>query len=868
MRAGAQTPCPPAAGAAVESGWRAYRGDSLEAAAKRFGRADRLCAGNLDAKVGLGFTLLRQNRLGAADSLFRTVLARDTANVDAWEGRTWAAYRRGNASDAVLAGRRALALKSGNQELRALLDRIAPEWDRPPARPKRRPDRLQLVARVRGEGFEVAAPEGWRPFYMQGVNLGVALPGRYPSEFPTDSARYAGWLDTLAAMHANTLRLYTILPPSFYRALRGWNLSHPRHPLWLVHGVWTELPPDDTFDDREWEGEFQAEMRRVVDLIHGSATIAARPGHAAGRYDADVSAWTLGYIIGREWEPFAVKAFDEMRPESRAYRGRFLEVSHGRAMDVWLARQCDYMLAYEADSYNALRPIAYTNWPTLDPLSHPTESTTAEEAYWRQRAGRPTETRKLEYDNDAIGLDANLVRPTAANPAGWFASYHAYPYYPDFMILDPGYQSARSSEGPSTYFGYLRELVKHHAGIPTVISEYGVPSSRGVAHLQPQGWSHGGHDEQAMARVDARLTREIREAGAAGAILFAWLDEWFKKNWVVIDFEIPLDHTRRWHNVMDAEQNYGILGQYAGDGITTPRLGGDPARWLALPVTQKSATSPGRGLRSLRAGADESYLYLAVELGPGRFAWDSLGLQLAVDTYLPATGQHRLPRSGVRSEVGFEFLIDLVSSDSATIRVTPDYNRHDSRVDSGTGDDAGRFYRRPIVTVDRHDARFDSLLVITNRARYGRDGTFFPAKGYDRGRLRHGTEAVSTLADWYLDEQAGLLELRIPWDLLNVTDPSTRTLLFDRESVGDFGTAAAEDFRVGAVMYRKAGGPVVIGALPALEAGIWRLGTFGKWRWEGWTEPRSHARLKPVYDSLKAVWSPAAALPQRAQRAP
>ena len=53
-------------------------------------------------------------------------------------------------------------------------------------------------------------------------------------------------------------------------------------------------------------------------------------------------------------------------------------------MDVWLAQQCDYMLAYEADTYNALRPIAYTNWPTLDPLTHPTEATTAEEARWRR----------------------------------------------------------------------------------------------------------------------------------------------------------------------------------------------------------------------------------------------------------------------------------------------------------------------------------------------------------------------------------------------------------------------------------------------------------------------------------------------------
>jgi hypothetical protein len=624
--------------------------------------------------------------------------------------------------------------------------------------------------------------------------------------------------------------------------------------LWLVHGVWTELPPKHDFDDPVWKGEFQSEMRRVVDLVHGAATISPRAGHAAGRYDADVSPWVLGYIIGREWEPFAVKAYDTRKLSNQGFRGRYLQVRQGRAMDVWLAQQCDLMLGYEADSYNALRPIAYTNWPTLDPLTHPTESTISEEAYWRKRSGRANEAKKLEYENDAIAIDANLVEPTADNLAGWFASYHAYPYYPDFMMLDPEYRKVRSAEGTSSYFGYLRKLVAHHAGIPTVISEYGVPSSRGIAHLHPQGWGHGGHDERAMAAIDARLTREIRQAGAAGSILFAWMDEWFKKNWAVIEYEIPLDNTRLWHNVMDAEQHYGILGQYAGEERTTPRLGGDPGRWRALPLVQSIDTLAVKGPRGLRAGSDESFLYLAVELGRGRFRWDSLGLELALDTYLPRVGQHRLPRSQVRSEIGFEFLIDLVSRDTALVRVTPDYNRHDSRIDPATGDDFGRFSRRPVITRNRGDARFDSLFIITNRARFGRDGSFFPAKGYDRGRLRHGTQAGSTLADWYLDEGAGLLELRVPWDLLNVTDPSSRTLLFDRDTTGDFGTTSATDFHMGVVVYLKKHPGKLMGALPAVDGGVWRAASFRPWRWAGWTEPRYHARLKPVYDSIRHLW--------------
>src|SRR4029077_12592282 len=133
----------------------------------------------------------------------------------------------------------------------------------------------------------------------------------------------------------------------------------------------------------------------------------------------------------------------------------------------------------------------------------------------------------------------------------------------------------RSVEGPSHYFGYLMDLRRHHAGRPLLVAEYGVPSSRGVSHLRAEGMQHGGHDEEEMAAIDVRLTREIREAGLAGGIVFAWLAEWSKRRWVPINLESPPERTGLWHNVMDAEQNYGLLGEYAGAAGATPQPGGD-----------------------------------------------------------------------------------------------------------------------------------------------------------------------------------------------------------------------------------------------------------------------------------------------------
>jgi tetratricopeptide (TPR) repeat protein len=851
-----QATCPPEAGEEVARAWRAYRADSIDLAERMFVQADRRCESNLDAKVGLGYAALRRTALERADSLFRLVTQRDDRNADAWNGLALTAQRRGDLATATTAARRAVDINPADSGARAMLDRLSPGWDRAPPVARARPRTLQVAARTRGTRFEIPSGGSWRPFYIKGMNLGAALPGKFPSEFPPDSATYARWLEQMAGMNANVVRLYTILPPEFYRAVRGWNRIHPSRALWLIHGVWTELPPEDDFNNAEWKAEFQEEMHRVVDLLHGSAEIPQRPGHAGGRYDADVSRWVLAYIIGREWEPYAVKAFDEANPGQSPYNGRFLRAARAPASDRWMAELSDHMLSYEVDRHNAIRPIAYTNWPTLDPLVHPTEATTEEESAWRIRAGKPGNLVK-EYENDVIGLDATLIRPTPQNPAGWFASYHAYPYYPDFLLLDPGYLRARSSEGPSNYMGYLKDLVRHHGNIPVVIAEYGVPSSRGLAHFQPQGWHHGGHDERDMARIDARLTREIRESGAAGGILFAWIDEWFKKNWVVVDLEIPLENTRQWHNVMDAEQNYGVIGMYAGDAATTPRLSRVPGPWLSgEKLYDASPSSPGVP-GALHVSSDESFVYLAAlfpSLPRGPFPWDSLGIMIAIDTWLDSQGQHLLPDNLIESEAGFEFLIDLRSQADAEIRVLPEYNPYGSAPDTSL-DDVGKFYHRPVTIADRRDGVFDSMYVGVNRARYGRDGTFYPARGVNRGRLRFGTDSLSTLSDWYYDGRSKMLQVRIPWGLLNVTDPSTRTILYEEARGEGFGTVTARGFRIGMLTYQDGARRTLVGALPQVSQGSrWAREVLKTWDWKGWDTPRWHSRIKPAYGAMRTTW--------------
>ena len=703
--------------------------------------------------------------------------------------------------------------------------------------------------------------------WIKAVNLGAALPGKFASEFPPNDSTYEKWIALMAQMGANAIRVYTIHPPHFYAALRKWNLAHPAHPVWLIHGVWAEPPPgkkEEKYDDPNWTAQFHAEMQHVASLIHGDVVIPARPGHASGAYTADVSPWTLGYIIGREWEPYSVVAYNTLRARKTSFAGKYITISGANALEAWLAEQCDFIVAFEMERYNSQRPIAYTNWPTLDPLTHPTETTKALElSLLKARGEKIVETSK-EYDNDAVGLDAVKMHATAAFPAGIFASYHAYPYYPDFMRVDPGYLNARSSEGPSNYIGYLRALVAHHGDMPVVISEYGVPSSRGIGHFQPQGWNHGGLTDEQQASIDARLTRDIYESGASGAGLFELIDEWFKKNWIVIDFEYPPDRKRLWLNPLDAEENYGIIAMRAGRKASRITIDGDTTDWRGRPVmyaasTPPSSVPPALQLKSLRVAQDEAYVYLRLDVG--RIDWTRAHYQIGIDTYRRDLGDTVLPHTGSRSPDGLEFVLDLGGPKDGQLFVDHPYNPYRGVLIPGSKPPAIQYvYNPPFRTVANGKGKWDSVVVVPNRRRIGRDGgTIYPAISYNRNRLLYARQTENTLADWFADATTGVIEVRIPWGMLQVVDPSTRSVLYGNPATGKVAGVPTDGFRFIVESYDPTRPQSPGDKLPRGAASSNTFGNPVTWTWPTWESPQWYAEVKPLFAAMQKTF---AAIPE------
>ena len=96
--------------------------------------------------------------------------------------------------------------------------------------------------------------------YVKGVNMSFARPGKYITEFPRETRAYLEWFRLIHEMNANVIRVYTILAPEFYHALREFNRGREAaERLLLIQGIWAELPAESRFRDAGYVGTVRQE---------------------------------------------------------------------------------------------------------------------------------------------------------------------------------------------------------------------------------------------------------------------------------------------------------------------------------------------------------------------------------------------------------------------------------------------------------------------------------------------------------------------------------------------------------------------------------------------------------------------------------
>ncbi|MGH9601404.1 MAG: tetratricopeptide repeat protein [Terriglobales bacterium] len=775
----------------IMMGWTNLKLRRLEEAKRYFDRAILIDPKAQEARLGASFVALETGKGEIEPSVLEEILKERSTDPDVLILAAAALQREGRNLEAARYYRSLMDDPSYSKEAREALQQIfGLEGFNDPVPSDlaelKRPAQLQVLHKAGDGSMWMKRGSSWDRFYVLGANLGPAAPGYFPGQPPVQGSYYSQWLRYAEQANANVIRAYTLLPPAFYRAYRHHVQEGGK--IRLYQQIWVGDPPGKDLYESKFVEETRREIRFVVDAMHGRGDVPPKYARGSGVYENNIAEHVAALMLGRELEASVVLRTDLLNPGKNKFEGKYLTVSGATPTEVWFAEMLDYLVGYETDTYNWQHPVAIVNWPPLDPLRHPTEASIAEEVRIRVRRGEALAAPKeLEDDNDTASIDESKFRATPAYPAGLFASYHVYPYYPDFLILDSQYLNARDSEGPNPMFGYLKKL-REKIPHPLVISEYGVPSSIGISHFHPYGWHHGGHSEQQQGELLGRFTRSIRESGCAGGVVFSLIDEWYKHNWLTVDFEQPLERTPLWLNELDPEKRYGLVG------FRTSRwklFGGDAAAWSAeRRIYQASGASPEGvpTVESVQVSEDEAYLYLRLNLncldcrGPrrrpdGKPDFDQAAFAVAINTAPTLAGIQQMPFGNLTLTGGANFLLYLRDPGYARLLVADNYNPY-RIMGKGVGAETELGYRRGLSVTRDARGSFDEFIVETNRQRYGRDGTVYRGQRYSRSILRYGganpaAPDFDSLAEWNADVNQRSITVRIPWGKLLVTDPSS-----------------------------------------------------------------------------------------------
>uniref|UniRef100_A0A7C5Z7R9 Uncharacterized protein n=1 Tax=Caldicellulosiruptor owensensis TaxID=55205 RepID=A0A7C5Z7R9_9FIRM len=589
-------------------------------------------------------------------------------------------------------------------------------------------DGLALKFKIQNKELVIYNKNKWEKFFVKGVNLGLALPGKYFTQMPDDPNIYYQWFKMITDMNANTVRLYTLAPPEFYQALKVFNLKSSKK-VYLIQEIWPdENVPDKNYFNKSYTEEFKKEIEYAIDALHGNAEIPKRMGRAYGKYSFDISMYTIAILIGRELEPDEVIETDR-KNNINEYSGKYVKIK-GSPSEVWLGMCCDYTLEYETRKYSMQHPVGIVSWPTLDPINHPSEF---------NAQGR----KDLEY-NDKAQIQIDNFDLGEKNKAGIFVAYHIYPNYPDFMNNEEKYKSYKDEKGQFLYGGYLRELRTAHKKFPILVAEFGLSTSVGVAHKNPDGYHHGGIDEKTQGEGIIRMMKAIRKEGYMGGIIFEWMDEWAKKTWITEPFMIPYDRRVLWHNKLDPEQNYGILANEA------------------LPPDKKVKVSGSQKIKNIEISSNPEYLYLKINLN-NEFS-SSTTLLVGIDTYDRQRGEFVVQSDRkINLPTGIEFLLKI-SSNETKLQVIPTYNWAKGKYSS----------------TKSYSGSFEDIIFQINKERVTQDGKRIPAIYHNFSILPKG-KFDDSKSTWYIDKNT--VFVRIPWGLLNVTDPSSNTVLDDSRTI-------------------------------------------------------------------------------------
>ena len=604
--------------------------------------------------------------------------------------------------------------------------------------------------RAAGETLERRTDDGGHEtLALRAVDLSASMPGHPFSDGAPEREDYLRWMEHIAQMGANAVQAGQIMDVDFYDALYTYNTTHDT-PLYLMQ----VLPVSDAANhgsEDAYGADFSPKLIRdgkvAVDVIHGRRNVSVGGG-SVGYYRSDVSPWTLGYIVGYEWNADTVAYTDHSVSRPESYAGQY--VSSGRdasRFEVMLCQVMDEIVSYETDKYKQQRLISFANAMDSDPFEY-------DEIYARQLS-------KVSQ------VDAEHV--AQRDFAGFFASYRLYAFCSDPIAYFSAGQTERIGDiiaqvdRGGEYGGYMQLLNAYHT-VPVYIAGYGFSSARA-----PVADSAAPLTEYEQGQALVNVWRQAVDGGLAGVCISSWQDAWERRTWNT-SFATSLTRAPWWHDLQSDGQNYGLMAFVPGQSQSVCVLDGYAGEW-----DEKDEVLSSQGMR-LSVRYDAEGVYLLIE-----------GEDLAEKpVYVPidltsASGSTQCEEPALRFAGAADFLLCLEGPEDSRLLVQERYDAMRENFGQETSGvnpflsppdpDSPRFVTSGTAVSRESLLSTEQQLLMTNAELLA--NSFLGV--WATGALVHGcgdptAEDYNSLADFCYGENC--VEVRIPWLLLNVADPS------------------------------------------------------------------------------------------------
>ena len=617
-----------------------------------------------------------------------------------------------------------------------------------------------------GKSILIKSDEKFKEFEIKGVNLGSAVPGQWSADYATSEDTYLRWFEQIQAMGANTVRVYGVQSDVFYNAFYKYNQNN-KNPLYLLQGVlvndYVQFSHRDAFD-KDFMESFEDNAKTAVDVIHGRKKIqlGRRASSASGSFKKDVSDWVLGYILGIDWEPSTVAYTNEKYKNSGlSYNGEYMYAKDMAApFEIMLATVGDKLIEYETKKYETQRLVAFSNQPATDPFTYPEDVARLYEKY-------------AFINTENIAVTDEFV-------SGQFASYHVYPfqtdllqYINDFGETEPCYNENGTLNDYRTYF----MMLESHHSLPVVISEFGISTGRNVEHevTDREGvYSRVSENEQGKALADC--WEDIKLAGLNGGCVYSWQDDWSKRTWNTY-YAINEERSPYWSDYQTNGQYFGLLSFDPGEKKSVCYVDGDISEWNEDDNLIKEDIE-------LSVKYDEKFMYFLVKKENLDFSNDIIFIP--IDT-TQKTGSNYCKEYDAKFDREADFLLVINGIDNTRLLVQERYealrSTYSQRIN---GFDT---YRKENIP-EKNSPIFVPINTIVEKKVLSEN----PLERnidilIETGKLLYGnanpeSQEFNSLADFI--SAGDYIEIRIPWQLLNFSDPS-RMQIHDDYYDGNYG---------------------------------------------------------------------------------